>query len=175
MYKHILKKKIKDFYKKNSRKKQFLNLNDIHTILILFDTKNYEEADEFIEKLKKLDKKVTVYAFKEKSDQYDYTETPYRIITSKEAFDLFDNKMTEIADELENVTYDAVFDLTIDRNIPLEYLLARSNAYIKTGLKKNDLPQYDLAIAEPDDKNEPLNVKELGKQIVYYLHTIKAN
>jgi hypothetical protein len=66
-----------------------------------------------------------------------------------------------------------VIDLTIRRNIPLEYLLAHSNACIKAGLKKNDFPQYDLSItALPEVETENLKVRELGKQIVYYLHTI---
>lgn len=175
MYKHILKKKIKDFYKKNLRKKQFLNLNSINNILLLFDTKDYEEVDDFIGKLEKINKKVTVYAFKGKDDQYDYSETPYRIITAKEAFDFFDNKMDEIVEELKDKTYDAVFDLTIKRNIPLEYLLAHSNAYIKVGLKKNDFPQYDLAFTDPQYNSKDIfTPKELGRQMIYYLHSIKA-
>lgn len=174
MYKHILKKKINDFYKNNLRKKHFLNLKDVHSILVLFDTIDYEEADNFIEKLKNINKKVTAYAYKDKKDEFDYSETSYRIITTKEAFDLFDNKMNEIAEEIESITYDAVFDLTINVNIPLEYLLTRSKAYVKAGLKKNDLPHYDLAIIHPEDPENIFSVKELGKQIVYYLHTIKT-
>lgn len=175
MYKHILKKKIKDHYKRASRTKRFLNLKDIHSILILFDTVDYEEVDAFIEKLKKLDKKVSVYAYKNKSDQYDYSETTYRIVTAKEAYDLFDNKMNEIAEELENKSFDAVFDLTIKENMALEYLLMHSNASIKAGLKKNNFPNYDLSITSlPETQNEGLKVKELGKQIVYYLHIIKT-
>lgn len=174
MYKHLLKKKINDYYKHNQREKCFLNFKDIHSILVLFDTKEYEQADDLIEKLKKVNKQVTAYAYQNKNDGYDYSETPYRMVTEKEAGNLFDNKMDEIAEEVEGQTFDAVFDLTIDRNIPLEYLLARAKARVKAGLKKNDLPHYDLAILDPNEGKGSLTVKELGKQIIYYLHTIQT-
>ncbi|MDR0681045.1 MAG: hypothetical protein LBG15_04225 [Dysgonamonadaceae bacterium] len=175
MYKYILKKKLKKHYKNSEREKRFLNLKDIHSILILFDTANYEEANIFVQKLKKLKKEVTVYAYQAKKDEYDYSKTSYRIITSKEVDDLFDNKIKEIAKELDSKKFDAVIDLTTQSNASLEYLLAHSNASIKTGLKKNDLPQYDLSITMlPDIEKENLKVRELAKQIVYYLHTIHA-
>jgi hypothetical protein len=175
MYEKILKGKLKKYYKQYSREKCFLNLKDIHTVLVLFDTSDYDEADAFVKKLKKLGKKTTVYAYKNKKDVNDYAKTPYRIITAKEANNLFDNKMHEIVQELDMKKFDAVVDLTTRRNIPLEYLLAHTNASIKTGLKKNNFPQYDLSItALPLAETESAKVRELGKQIVYYLHTINA-
>jgi predicted MPP superfamily phosphohydrolase len=149
-------------------------LKDIHSILILFDTANYEEANVFVEKLKKLKKKVTVYAYKSGKDTQDYSKTPYRIVTSKEVDSLFGNKINEIAGELEEKKFNAVIDLTTQRNLPLEYLLAHAHASIKAGLKKNDFPQYDLAISTlPDIEKDSLKVRELAKQIVFYLHTIR--
>jgi hypothetical protein len=175
MYEQIIKEKLKRYYKNHSREKCFLNLKDIQTVLILFNTSDFEESDAFVRKVKKLGKKVTVYAYKGKNDEQDYSKTLYRIITAKETGNLFDNKMNEIVNELDKKKFDAVIDLTIRRIIPLEYLLAHSNAYIKAGLKKNDFPQYDLSITSlPNAETEKLKVRELGKQIVYYLHTIHA-
>jgi alanyl-tRNA synthetase len=175
MYKYILKKQLKKHYRNNEREKCFLNLKDIHSILILFDTANYEEANTFVKKLKKLKKEVTAYAYQDKKDEDDYSRTSYRIVTAKEVDDLFDNKIKEIAKELDGKKFDAVIDLTTQSNASLEYLLAYSNASIKTGLKKNDWPQYDLSITMlPDIEKDDLKVRELAKQIIYYLHTIHA-
>ena len=175
MYKYILDKKIQRYYKRSSREKRYLNLKNFRTILVLFDTSNYEAADGFIENLKKLNKEITAYAFKNKLDLYDYSETPYKIITAKDAGSLFDNKIEEIARELKNQQFDAIFDLTLDKNIPLEYLLINAKASIKAGLKKGDRPRYDFSIASlPETQDSDHQLKELGKQIVYYLHTIKS-
>ncbi|MDR0427641.1 MAG: hypothetical protein LBH12_03450 [Dysgonamonadaceae bacterium] len=175
MYKFILSKKINSYYRKNSREKRFLNFKDIQSILILFDTANYDAVDLFVKKLKKLNRHVTAYAYKDKSDQYNYSETPYQIITAKEAGDLFDNKVEQIATEIRNQTFDAVFDLTLTRNIPLEYILMHAHAHVKAGLKKSNIPHYDLAIISlPESEDDDSKVKELGKQIIYYLHTIKT-
>jgi hypothetical protein len=175
MYQFLLKRKLNKFYKNYTRNKRFLNLSDIHNILVLFDTADYEEADSFVEKLEKLEKNVTAYAYKDKLDKYDYSETSYHIITAKDANDLFDNKMNDIAEELKEKEFHLVIDLTIKRNISLEYLLAHANALLKAGLKKNNFPQYDLAITNlPETEKESLKVRELGKQIIYYLHTIHA-
>jgi hypothetical protein len=152
-----------------------LNLKDIRTILVLFDTANYEEGDAFVKKLRKLSKKVTAYVYQRKSDTNNYSKTNYRIIPAKEVTNLFDNKMTEIVTELDQTTFDIVIDLTIHRNIPLEYVLAHTQASFKTGLKKNTFPQYDLSIITlPDVETENLKVRELAKQIVFYLHTINT-
>jgi predicted MPP superfamily phosphohydrolase len=166
---------LEKYYKNSEREKRFLNLKDIHSVLILFDTAHYEEANTFVLKLKKLKKQVTVYAYQDKKDESDYSRTPYRIITPKDVDDLFDNKIKDIAKELDGKKFDAVIDLTTRRIASLEYLLAHSTASIKTGLKKNDLPQYDLSITVlPDIEAEGLKVRELAKQIIYYLHTIHA-
>jgi hypothetical protein len=175
MYKHILKRKLKDYYKSHPRENCYLNLKDIHTILILFDTITYEEADTFAEKLKKLGKNITAYAYKNKKDIYSYSKSPYRIITTKEVDVLFDNKIEDIVREVEAQKFDAVIDLTIRRNLPLEYLLAHSDASLKAGLKKCDPSPYDLSITTlPEIERETLKVRELAKQIIYYLHSIRS-
>ena len=176
MYKFLLKRKLNSFYKNYSRGRCFQNLRNIQKILVLFDTADYDEADTFIEKLGKLGKDVTVYAYKDKLDRYDYSETPYHIVTTKDANDLFDNKMDDIVKELKETEFHLVIDLTIKRNIALEYVLAHANALLKAGLKKNDFPQYDLSITSlPETESAALKVRELGKQIVYYLHTINSS
>ncbi|MDR0834044.1 MAG: hypothetical protein LBN93_07695 [Candidatus Symbiothrix sp.] len=176
MHKYLIKRALNKHYKRNVRDKRFLNLKDMQTILVLFDTKNTEEITVFINQLKQLKKKVTVYAYKDKDDETDYSRTNYRIITAKETDDLFQKKLREIVHELENEQFDAVIDLTIQRNLPLEYLLAHINATIKVGLKKNDFPQYDLSITTiPELEKDSLKVRELAKQIIHYLQTIQES
>jgi hypothetical protein len=173
----ILKSRIKKLIKNNnSREKTFLNLRDIQTILVLFDTEDYEQADAFIEQLEQMGKTATIYAYKGKRDEYDYSETPYHIIDHKEISGWFDNKLEEIVETLKKDDYDALFDLTIRENFPLEFLLVNANATLKVGYKKNKSHLYDLTISSlPIEKDkENSGIRELGKQIIYYLTTIKS-
>ena len=166
-----LKKKNKDAL----RERQFLNLESIQSILVLFDTSDYEEVDVFIEKLERMGKKITVYAYKRNSDRYDYSETPYHIITPKYSSVLFGHRLTAIAEELKKNSFDLAIDLTVKRNISLEYLLAHADVLAKVGLKKNNQSPYDLSIIFPSETpNESMKVKELSEQIFYYLYTIRS-
>ena len=176
MCKSILKRKIEKYFKHASREKSYLNLKDIHSILVLFDTATYEEADTFIEKLKKLGKQVTGYGYQNKADKTLYSIRPYRITTAREVERLFKNPVEKIAQKLAEEKFDAVIDLSIQPVLLLEYLLVRSQASIKTGLRKtNRLPLHDFSIIDlPDAGKESLNVRELAKQIIYYLHTIRS-
>ncbi|GHV57098.1 hypothetical protein FACS1894182_05100 [Bacteroidia bacterium] len=173
MYESILKYKLKRYYRNHSREKNFLNLKDIHTILVLFDTAHFHETSVCIHQLKALGKEVTAYACRKRKDKQDYSGAGYHILSQKTTGKWFGNPVDTIAKELEQVTFDAVIDLTVHRNIPLEYLLAHTHASVKAGLKKNDFPQYDLSIIDlPKMETESLQVAELGKQILYYLDVI---
>lgn len=170
---YLLKRKARRLYSQERSEKQFLNLKDVQTILVLFDTKDYDEADAFIEQLKEQGKNVFGMAYKNKNDEYDYSDTPYNIVTNKGASDLTDNKIESIGARLRETPLDLVVDLSISRNPVLEYLLASTHAKMRTGLKKGKLPQYDLAItALPKSKGVPA-LRELGQQIIYYLTTIQ--
>lgn len=174
MYNPFIKRKVKKLIEDETRRKEFKNLKDIHSILVLFDTNEYDEADAIIERLKSLGKKVNAMAYKDKKDEYDYSETPYYIVDSKTANDWFDNKLDELGEKIAQIPYDAVFDLSINQNPILEYLLANADSRFKIGLKKGNKSIYDLSISSLSvkDNNNLLKVRELGNQILYYLDSI---
>ena len=173
MNKFILKRKLKKIYKKKLREKHFLNWKDIHTILVLFDTAHFDEATIFIDQLKKSGKKVSVYASQKKGDLRDYSNTNYRVLSEKEVSKWLNNPLHTIVKEMQKETFDLAIDLTLIRNLPLEYILANASVSITTGLKKIDFPQYDLAITTLfTGEAESYQIRELGKQIVFYLDKI---
>ena len=172
MYQSIIKRKIKKLYAQQQREKQFLNWKDIQTLLVVFDTADYVEADAFI---KQLNKQVTVYAYQRKKDKQEYLLSKYRIVTQEEATSFFHNRLDDIVKELHTQTFDAVFDLTIKPNLPLEYLVLQAQASIKLGFKKGDFPLYDLAITNlPNAEIDSRKVPELGKQMIHYLEIIHS-
>jgi hypothetical protein len=177
MHKLLIKRKIKKTLKsKAGRQKCFLCLKKMHTILVLLDTEDYEEADLFIDKLERMGKKVTSYAYKSKKDEYDYSETPYIIIDHKEISKFFEKKLTAIVEKIKKVHYDALFDLTIDSNPFVEFLAVNTDATFKVGYKKTELPLYDFTISSINTNKSHGNIRmrEFGRQILYYLSTIKS-
>ncbi|MDL2222893.1 hypothetical protein LJB98_02210 [Bacteroidales bacterium OttesenSCG-928-M11] len=174
MYNPFINSKLKKLYQNDKHRGEFLNLNEVKTILVLFDTVDYEEADLLVEQLLKAGKQVRVYAYKDKKDEYDYSETPYKIINSKEATDWFDNKIDEIVEKISSFRYDLLLDLTIKRNPVLEILALSAKARMKVGYKKGEQSPYDLSITNlnVDKSDNNLQVRELGKQIIHYLSTI---
>ncbi len=175
MFGFIAKNKLKSALKKLERKRVFLDIENIHSILILFETNEYETVDLFAEKLERMGKSISGYAFRSNKDTYDYSETNYTVINPKENLSKLGIPNDEFMKNIQSGYYDAVFDLTIKENIVLEYIATYCNAPMKIGLKKNELPLYDLAISNlPEIKAEESPVGFLSEQILLYLRTIKT-
>ena len=176
IYNWILNRKIKKLIRNDSRQKSFLNLNEIHSILLLFDTADYAEADTFVKQLKKLKKDVTAYGFQNKNDISDHTKSLYNIIPAKEVSLWKRDKLYELGNTLNKERYDALINLSIHSILELEYLSANANASLKVGLKKVGYPVYDISISSStDNENEHnLDVKGLGEQVLHYLNLIRS-
>ena len=172
----IEKNKLKSLLKKNNRKRAFLNMDAIRTILVLFETSNYESVDLFVEKLFEMGKSVAGYAFRVKDDVFDYSETNYTIISPKENSNKSGVPDEKLLEELQSRHYDVLIDLTVKENFSLQCILASVNATMTVGLKKNKLPLYDFSISKLSKSkgHESSQVRELIKSITYYLQTIKG-
>ena len=174
MFDFLVKNKIKNLCKNSSRVKKFLSMDKIRSILILFETADYEEVDAYVIHLEKMSKNVKGYAYKVKDDKYDYSETPYRIIEHKVDTNSSGVPGNALLDELSAQTYDLLIDLTVKENITLEYLVAASNIPLRVGLKKNKLPIYDISISKLPKNKKGSDCVELGRQILHYLSTIRS-
>lgn len=173
MYNPFINSKLKKLYQNDKHRGEFLNLRDIRTVLVLFDTADYEEADVLVEQLIKDGKQVQVYAYKDKKDEYDYSETPYKIIHSKEVTDWFDNKIDDIIEQIAAYRYDLLLDLSVKKNAVLEILSLSAQAKMKVGYKKEEQSPFDLSIINLDESGDKsLLVRELGKQVFHYLSVI---
>jgi len=148
----------------------------IRTVLVLFETSDYEVVDSFVEKLLEMGKSVDGYAFRIKDDIFDYSETNYTIISSKENSEKSGIPDEKTLKQLKSQHYDVVIDLTIKENYSLQYILAVVNATMTVGLKKGKLPFYDFSISKlPKTKDsENSQVGELAKSIAFYLKTINT-
>ena len=76
--------------------------------------------------------------------------------------------------------FDLLIDLSLQLQLPLEYLAMYANAYCKTGLKKTDLPIYDFMLdmeslkSTIEEDENPIDEIYLYKQIIFYLKRIQT-
>jgi hypothetical protein len=172
MYKFLLRRKIKKIIGQTEREKAFLNLRDIRSVLVLFDTENYDDANFFIQQMKKMGKKVKAYAYKAKKDTANYSTITLSTVTEKDMKNLNGESLTLIVNSLENETYDLVVDLTLEENLLLLFILVSANSPLKVGFYKHPLSVHDIVISFAPGLVS--TVKELGKQLIHYLTIISS-
>jgi len=170
MYKFLLRKKIKQIIKYSERTKAYLSLKEIKSILVLFDTENFDDANYFINQMKKKGKKIKALAFKSKHDTNNYSNISYTIVTEK---DLKGDSLNQIVNSLSDEALDLVVDLTLKENLLLLYVLVSVNAPLKVGFYRHTLPVHDMVISFAPGLVQ--NVKELGEQLIHYLTIISSD
>ena len=169
MYKFFLRKKIKKILNLSERKKAYLNLKEIKSILVLFDTNNIDDANHFIQQMKKMNKKIKAVAFKSKMDNNNYSNTSFTFVTEK---DMKDDSLVQIVNSLENEKIDLIVDLTLKENLLLLYILISTDSPLKVGFYKHAMSVHDMVISFAPGLVQ--NVKELGNQLIHYLTIISS-
>jgi hypothetical protein len=169
MYKYLLRRKIKHINARSERKKVYHNLKEIRSVLVLFDTEDFDNATYFIQQLKKMGKKIKAYAFKSKKDTNVYSNISYTIITEK---DMKGELLTQISNSLTDEKFDLIVDLTLKENLLLLFILVSVNAPLKVGFYKHALSVHDIVISFAPGLVQ--NIKELGKQLIHYLTIISS-
>jgi hypothetical protein len=177
IYEFLLKRKIKQILKKLKRVKVYRNLKEVKSVLVLFDTKDYDDARAFIKQLKKSKKTLTIVAYKNSDDRNDYSNELQYIVTDKDRKYWKSSSLLSISYFLSINSFDLVVDLTTENNLLLQYVLVSADALFKVGFCKNDPPIHDMVITfSPDIEREKLfSVYDLGKQLIYYLTAISSN
>jgi len=169
MYKFLLRRKIKKIINHSERKRAYHNLKEIKSVLVLFDTENFDDANHFIRQMRKMGKKVKALAFKSNKDENNYSNISYTIITEK---DMKSDSLTQLVNSLEDEKLDLIVDLTLTENLLLLYVLVSVNAPLKVGFYKHPLSVHDIVISFAPGLVQ--NIKELGKQLIHYLTVISS-
>ncbi len=171
----VINRKIKKLAAHKKGKKHFQDLNAIRSVFVLFESSGYSEAEWFINHLEKLGKNVSACGYVGKNDPDTYSQPFCRMIKDKIDVDRWKMPSESIIRELSAGSYDAVIDLTLENNKTIQYLLLTVDSPFKVGLRKNDAPLYDMTLSiNHEDKDNPLTVRYLGEQILYYLQTIHS-
>ena len=182
----IFQKRAKMYLATNVREHRFVSYIKAKTILLLFESDFSEKNPQIrkiIYKLQQDGKKVSAWGFIDKKDVLTSILPDFRILHHKET-DYFKKPLPSYMNELENLEFDLLIDLTLKPIIPLQYIAMYTNALCKTGVRKIDLPIYDFMLdlenfSMPSDTSETteseIDETYLFNQIIFYLKSIQTN
>ncbi|MEI7503670.1 MAG: hypothetical protein WCJ61_10340 [Paludibacter sp.] len=178
----LFKKRAQNYLSTSEREHRFVSYDKAKSVLILFES-DYNEKNPFIRRiiqsLQQDGKKVSAWGFIDKKEITSAILPDFRILHHQQT-DFFHKPDPAFFRELENLQFDLLIDLSLQLQLPLEYLAMYANAYCKTGLKKTDLPIYDFMLdmeslksATEEDEN-PIDEIYLYNQIIFYLKSIQT-
>ncbi|MDR1372236.1 MAG: hypothetical protein LBJ17_03800 [Dysgonamonadaceae bacterium] len=169
-YRYLLNKKIKRTLNASYRQREFLNLQTVKTVLILFETKDYNAVCDLSSMLQQAGKHIITVAYSKKSEEIKHKDKANYIITEKDINIDSSKSLSNIKNNLSSITFDLAVDMTVKNNLLMQYIMVSSNALLKVGFHECEHPIYDMLILSQSGENSEIH--ELGKQMIYYLSTI---
>ncbi len=177
----IFNRRAKSFLQNNPREKRFVNYENAKTILLLFES-DYSEKNPRIRRIIKSlindGKKVMAWGFIDKKEITTAILPDFRILHHKDT-DFFAKPLSTFLNELAELHFDLLLDLTMNEVIPLQYVSLYSNVYCKTGIKKS-FPNHDFVVdisgVNDNDAENPieLDATYIYEQIIFYLKKIQT-
>jgi len=160
---------IRKWSKSHRREKNFVNLQDISKIVLLFSADRVSEKR--MEEIKRLlgDKKQVMSWVFVPQETFLKNKVDVSLLTKKD-ISILKRPSAKMERSFLANEYDVLIDLTTREILPLKYLLGISNAACRCGLKKEGYSSYDLEI----EASEKIKITELLKQILHYLNSIKT-
>jgi hypothetical protein len=178
----LFKKRAQIYLSSTEREHRFVSYDKAKTVLILFES-DYNEKNPIIRKiiqsLQQDGKKVSAWGFIDKKEVTSAILPDFRILHHQQT-DFFHKPDPAFFRELENLQFDLLIDLSLQLQLPLEYLAMYANAYCKTGLRKTELPIYDFMLdmeslkSTLEEDENPIDEIYLYNQIIFYLKSIQT-
>jgi len=183
--KYLFQKRAQKYLSSSLRERRFVSYAKAKTVLLLFES-DFSEKNlsirRMINQLQQDGKKVSAWGFVNKKEVASSILPDFRILHHKQT-DIFQKPLISFINELDNMEFDLLIDLSLKPLIALEYLAMYANASCKAGAKKTELPILDFVIdleniktPENSESNEILiDETYLFEQIIFYLKRIQTN
>lgn len=168
----LAKRAIEKVLKEQKRTTVFRNLEEVKSILILFESEENEKnrtIRKIIANLRENGKKVSVWGYVDKKDSVTAVLPDFRLFANKE-INIIDIPKPMLREEFLLNSYDMIIDLTTASCIPVDYLLAIATAPFKVARYKPYKGIADLMIDIKEYEDEAY----LFEQIIFYLNSIQA-
>src|ERR1035437_351183 len=184
-FSYLFIKRAGKYLDETPRERRFVNYDSAKTVLLLFESDFSEknpEVKKIIYQLQQDGKKVSAWGFLDKKEVATAILPDFRILHHKQT-DISKRPLVSYLNELENLEFDLLIDLSLKQVLTLEYIVMYAKAHCKAGLKKTDLPIYDFMIdtenvtTKADDSDIMVNTIDetyLFNQIIFYLKSIQT-
>ena len=170
---YFLQKEIQKLIRKSSeRPHQYRSMNDIKTILLICNSKDWAVIRGCIEKLKSMNKKVNtaIYAANKKDVPTWYSN--YLLLRADRDVDLLGFPEKNLQKQFYQISADLLIDFSSPQAAPLFYMCLKHPSTFKAGIKQSDDSAYDFTIIPPEEENNGLLY--LFDQLIDYLKTIHS-
>lgn len=176
----------KQYLAETERERKFVSYDKAKTVLILFESEFTEKNPairKIINQLQQDGKKVSAWGFIDKKEIMTSILPDFRILHHKQT-DFFQKPVISYINELEELEFDLLLDLTIQPILPLQYFALYCKATFKVGAHKTDAAIYDFVLdidrqkkLPEDDEFQASEVNEvyMYDQIIFYLKSIQTN
>lgn len=164
----------------NNKRKDSYDIRNINSAAIIYeatDLENIKIVDSFVEKLNnRLIYNVSTLAYldiKKINNDYSHLDTNY-IFTNKD-LNWYYKPIGENVNTFVEKQFDILFDLSLTDKLPIQFVVAQSNAFFKTGrFSLFNKIFYDLMIDISNEKSISLDLLILNmEQYLHKINTIK--
>jgi hypothetical protein len=182
----IFRFRARKYLSTTERERRFVSYAKAKTVLILFES-DYSEKNQPIRRmilsLQQDGKKVSAWGFIDKKEITTSILPDFRVLHHQQT-DFFHKPVISYINELSELEFDLLIDLSLKPILPLQYLAMYANAYCKAGIRQNDLPIYDFMLDLESKKSIPEDLETnetiidenyLFEQIIFYLKSIQTN
>ena len=159
--------------RKQKRESKFHTFQDVHSILILFESEFHErhvQIKQLIKELQNEGKEVTAWGYVDKKQAVTAVIRDFRVL-DRQSYNLFHQPKKALVEELQKMHFDLLIDLnTNPQLLELRYLTIYADADLKTGLAGYEEPYiHDMLISLNNDNPD---TTLLFDQILKYLKMI---
>lgn len=183
---NIFRKRAQKFLSLTPREHRFVSYDKAKKVLLLFES-DYSEKNPAIRKivlsLQEDGKKVTAWGFVDKKETASAILPDFQILHHKQT-DWSQKPDSSLINQLQEMKFDLLIDLSLRTLLPLQYLAMYANASLKAGIRHTDLPVYDFildlekkipSVETTETEENPVDETYLFNQIIFYLKSIQTN
>jgi len=178
----IFKRKLRSSLKDDQRSRMFVDYQHAQSVFIVFESSYSEKNPEIkriIESLNADGKTVTAWGYVHKKHSMQSELLNFKILNQQD-FDFLQRPKMQIVNQLRNLSFDLLIDLTTRPNLAVDYLILNTPASLKCGVRNKNLKLFDFTLdlsvlteseTIHNQENDYLNIYN---QLIFYLKNIQT-